>query len=383
MAPRTRSQGLRPTFAQESDVDLLLAAASKSDEVVMRLVRQLGHCITFNPRGSLEAWKRQLLRVLAPGATDLPAPPRSPVHAPLVHMVVSEPDTCAYGLLTDPEVVQETPEEIEGGPRTPTQQLPMQCAGCLALQAEVAALRQASQLASNRLQILEQQLRSRAEAVPGRSRTPQQCNEISQLVSQTLSDLPQTQDGAEDTSPAALSPPLQSAGLAKNLKVVVHNLPCKGVATPALLLSTFTQFCRAQLHMSGLLTVRVVKVFKSSAGFAAGLLALRSEQEVDALFVAKRQHLDASCAVSIEHNRTRQERCQRGEARRHRRPAPARQPQIWCARTSPTLDTRTAAGEQASITTQLRADAPVFVPATTSQSLSDHDEHVAQTLHRE
>ena len=381
MAPRTRSQGLRATLAQDSDVDLLLAASSKSDEVMVRLVGQLRHCITFNPRGSLEAWKKQLLRVLVPGAADLPAPPRPPVHVPVVSD--PEPDTCANGLSSNPEVVRETPEEIEGGPRTPTQQLPTQCAGCLALQAEVAALRQASQLASNRLQMLEQQLRSRAEAVLDWSRSPQQCNEISQRASQAISDLPQAQDGAEDTSPAVLSPPTQSALPAKNLKVVVHNLPCKGVATPALLLSTFTQFCRAQLHMSGLLTVRVVKVFKSSAGLAAGLLSLRSEQEVDALFVAKRQHMDASCAVSIEHNRTRQERCQRGEARRHLRPAPARQPQLWSARTSVTIDTRAAAGEQATITSQLRADAPVFVPATVSQTPSDHVEHVAQSLHQE
>jgi hypothetical protein len=145
----------------------------------------------------------------------------------------------------------------------------------------------------------------------------------------------------------------------------------KGNASPASLLSSFSSFCRDQLHVRGTLTMRAVRVFKTAPGTAAGVVALRTGRELETLFRAKRQHLRADCGVSIEPNRTRAERLACTIARRARRATPS------LRRSGAAEDSIDVAGQQISCSPRfrasrstLRADAPEFVPA--SASVSQH-----------
>jgi hypothetical protein len=384
MAPRTRSQGLATTQAQDLEVDLLRSATSKSDEVVVRLVRKYSQCITFNPNGSLAAWRKQLLCVLEPTAvsfaTPEPVPPlcsvplssvvpeHVPEHVLMQNMPVGGLPRCAEG-------VQSTPEDTDGGSRTPTQQCSIQCAECSLLRLEVERLRRTEQQASDRVKALEAEIQHLHAAQRSAETVDQHREQAAAPVAE-----PPALDDAAVLSPTPLGPPLQPVPAAQNLKVVVHNLTCNGAATPALLTANFTQFCRDRLMMAVVPNVRVVKVFQSRPGSAAGLLALRSQREVEALFLAKRQHLDASCSVSIEHNRTCAERRQRGEARRQAR-RPTRGGRHGTGAT--TTGDRIAAHGQTRIPSNLRAEAPTFVPTASAHPLPDCLANPAASLHQE
>ena len=137
----------------------------------------------------------------------------------------------------------------------------------------------------------------------------------------------------------------------------------RGNASSASLLSSFSMFCRDQLHLRAALTMRAVRVFKTAPGTAAGVVALHTGRELDMLFRAKRQHLRADCGVSIEPNRTRAERLACAIARRARRVTPS------LRRSGAAEDSSDVAGQQLNCSPRsrasrstLRADAPEFVP---------------------
>ena len=166
-------------------------------------------------------------------------------------------------------------------------------------------------------------------------------------------------------------PPIPPLQIAHSLQIVVHGLRVRGNASSASLLSSFSMFCRDQLHLRAALTMRAVRVFKTAPGTAAGVVALHTGRELDMLFRAKRQHLRADCGVSIEPNRTRAERLACTIARRARRVTPSLQ------RSGAAEDSSDVAGQQLNCSPRsrasrstLRADAPEFVPA--SASVSQH-----------
>lgn len=327
------------------------------------MVRQYRHCITFNPRGSLDAWRNQLLRVLVPRDVAQVQPAPTPVPPP------SSP--CSSPTTSQP-VLAEGPL-LEGTLQTSSEQCKVQCADCSCLRVEIARLQLAEQLGLERIRVLEaenQQLRSTARLVEGLSKHPEEAAEIGSEPMATALDGGDRALTPEPIAPAPL--PTPAAPVAQDLKVVVHSLPCSGAATPAVLLSTFTRFCRDQLRMVVVPVMRAVKVFCSRPGTVAGLLELRSQQDVEALFWAKRQHLGASSPVSINRNRPLAERRRRSAARR-----------AGTRLVAAGVETRIDACGQTRRTSNLRADAPVFVAATHAQALPDSIEQPGNHLHQE
>lgn len=354
MAPRTRSQGLSSTLAQDLDVDLLRAASCKSDLVVRRLVRKYRDCITFNPNGSLDAWRKQLLRQLVPSSQPIAAQ-APPVVPPLP--LACTPTLDAVRLCSQGSPVQEDPV-------TPTEHCADQCAGCAVFQAEIDRLQQVQRHSLDRIMVLEaenQHLRS----FVGQAETPRQHDQaLAERSSQTSAENDSSALTPELPTPASPSAP---ASEQQSLKVVVRSLPCNGPITPALLLSTFIRFCSNQLCMPVVPALRVVKVFTGGrCGTGSGLFALQTQQDATRLFQAKRQRLDAASAVTIEYNRTRAERQRKGAARRART--------ATCSGpTASTMGNRADACGQPRIISSLRHDAPAFVPATSDTLLSQPD----------
>jgi hypothetical protein len=352
MAPRTRSQGLSSTLAQDLEVDLLRAASSKSDLVVRRLVRKYRDCITFNPNGSLDAWHKQLLRQLVPSSQPIAAQ-APPVVPPL-------PLTCTSPVIAAHMCSQGSP--AQENPVTPTEQSTHQCAGCADFQAEIDRLQQDQRQMSDLVKMLEAENQHLRSCV-GQAETSRQHDQaLAELSSQTSAETDSSALTPELPTPA--SPPAPTSEL-QSLKVVVRSLPCNGPITPALLLSTFIRFCSNQLCMPVVPALRVVKVFKGGrCGTGSGLFVLQTQQDAARLFSAKRQRLDAASTVTIEYNRTRAERQRKGAARRART--------ATCSRpTAPTTGNRADACGQPRITSSLRHDAPAFVPATSETLLQE------------
>ena len=65
--------------AQDLDRDLLLAAVSKSDRVVVEVMKKYGQFENFRPRATLDAVRKQLLRHMLPPVLGDAAPPPSPL----------------------------------------------------------------------------------------------------------------------------------------------------------------------------------------------------------------------------------------------------------------------------------------------------------------
>ena len=306
---RTRSQGIAAPVDQDLDRDLLLAATSQSDRVVRRLKRKYACCITFRPKAGLDAWRNQILAVMLSSngidASASPAPPSSPPPSPPASSVRSE--SVSDQGLDDP--VQCLPMTGEGSPRPLT--CDRQCAGCSALQSEIATLQQKEQDAAARIRMLEaelQHLRSQAtDDVPAAETDSVASTEVgdSALVAES------------PVSPTSQTPPPPAR--ARDWQVVVRGLPCSDNVTTAVLHSTFSQFCCDRLRLRGPMGMHVMRRLTSRAGTAAGVVALQSQEDYEAVFRATREHLTEASSVSIARNQIRAQRRALGEARRMRR----------------------------------------------------------------
>ena len=254
---------------------------------------------------------------------------------------------------------------VQEDPVTPTEHATNQCAGCAVFQEEIDRLQQVERQSLDRIMVLEaenQHLRSVLGQAEETSR--QHLEAAAERSSQTSAENGSSALTPESPSPAS---PCVPTAEQQSLKVVVRSLPCNGLITPALLLSTFSKFCSNQLCMPVVSALRVKQVFTGGRrGTVSGLFALQTQQDVTRLFQAKRQHLGAASAVTIEYNRTRAERQRKGAARRART--------ATCSRpTPPTTGNRTDACGQPRIISSLRHDAPAFVPATSDTLLSQPD----------
>ncbi len=431
---RTRSQGLTAPVAQDLDRDLLLAAVSKADPVVKRLMAKYRCCISFRPGAKLDAVRNQLLAVMLPSAVvDAVSSPPHPSPVPdLSDRTSSLPNECCSGegggplgplTLFDtqcagcpsrqteearPQQPSATIDAVSSPtPPSPLPDLPVsarplfvpdechsrqgegplgsltlpdvQCVGCHSLRHENERLQQGEQQASQRIAMLEaenQHLRSMSQHREGPGQPS--CRErAAEADSATATELGAEAPVAEPpVSPESRAPPPPER-VAQSLQVVVRGLRGSGNATTAVLQSTFARFCCDQLHLRGALTMRAVKVFKTPPGTMAGVLALQSWQELEALFQAKRQHLDEDCAVSIQAHKTRAERRACATARRARRAT------LPLQRSAAAGDRTETAGQPHSTNlainpssnlnsyprrSTLRADAPEFVPASAAMS---------------
>ena len=417
MPPRTRSQGFTASVAQDLARDRLLAATSKSDPVVVDLIETIGQGVSFRRTSSLDAWRNQLLKLMPPSAVvdavprppppspvpdmsvrssavhlstvvdSVPSPPcPSPVHALSARTSAAPPSVVVDAVPSAPPSAP-LPELSVGasfvrvqcctgegeGSLDPLTLRDAQCAGCSNLRIENERWQQAEQQASERIAMLE------AENQHLRSLSQQR-----DMLLQTSSTGPAAEAdtaAAEEIGVAARIgespvsfvsvPPIPPLQIAHSLQIVVHGLRVRGNASSASLLSSFSMFCRDQLHLRAALTMRAVRVFKTAPGTAAGVVALHTGRELDMLFRAKRQHLRADCGVSIEPNRTRAERLACTIARRARRVTPS------LRRSGAAEDSSDVAGQQLNCSPRsrasrstLRADAPEFVPA--SASVSQH-----------
>ena len=415
MGVRTRSQGLTASVAQDLERDLLMAAVSLDDKVVVDLKERFRDFIGFRRTEPLEAVRNKLLRQMdapsgrrtgsrrptpspmpdlsvstpsAPPSTVVDALPSPPPPSPVpalsvetapVHVACPQPEIDAESSPAPPSPVFElsvgTPFvhascptlEVEG-PLGPLTLCDTQCAGCLDLRAENATLQQAEQQASERIAMLEaenQHLRSL-------SQERDMPEPAARADAAAATEIAAEASVPESSVSTVLPPPLPPVRVAQNLQVVVRGLHSRGTATRALLESSFSAFCRDQLHLRGTLTMHVVRVFDNpQPGTIAGVVALQSVRALEALFTAKRQHLRADAGVSIEPNRTRAQRLACTLARRARRATPSAQ------RSGAAEGRIDVAGQQRSCSphlhasrSTLRADAPEFVPA--SAALSQH-----------
>jgi len=216
------------------------------------------------------------------------------------------------------------------------------------LQSEIASLQQKEQDALARIGMLEAELQHvRNQNVPAAEADTVASTEV------------------EDSALAAESPIASAAetppppARAQDWQVVVRGLPCSDTVTIAVLHSTFSQFCCDRLRLRGPLGMHVMRRLTSRAGTAAGVVALHSQEDYEAVFRATREHLTKASSVSIARNRIRAQRRALGEARRMRR---ALVPQQRAG----------AAGGGAGpavhqpMHSSLRHDAPEFVPASAS-----------------
>ena len=341
---------------QDLDRDLLLAATSASDPVVQRLKKRYRCCITFRPRAGLDAWRNQILTVMLPSsgiaasssiASPSPPPPSPPpdlsVRSPCVPEFVADPDTAVS--MTG-----------EGRPRPLT--CDPQCAGCLTLQSEIARLQQAEQDALARVGMLEAELQHlRSQPLDG--------GPTAEPASVAPTDVEDSALDAEIPVASAIASPPAPAR-AQNWHVVVRGLPCSDIVTTAVLHSTFSQFCCDRLRLRDAPRMRVVRRLTSRPGTAAGVVALHSQEDYEALFGAARGCLTADCPTSIEPSGSRTQRRARAEARRARR-AVAPQQRAGAA------GGRAGSAGHPPMHSSLRHDAPEFVPASAtlpSQSVS-------------
>jgi hypothetical protein len=347
---RTRSQGLSTTVVQDLDRDLLLAATSKTDLVVQRLVKRYRCCITFRPSAGLNAWRNQILQVMLPSdcivaSASAFAPPSPPPPAPLALSVSATlvPDE----FIDDP--CDGVSVEREGLPRPLT--CDSQCAGCLTLQSENARLQQAEQDALARVEMLEAELQYvRSQPLDGG------LAEDADTVASTVVD-----DSALIAEPLIASaigtPPPPSR--AQSWQVVVRDLPCTdNIVTTAVLHSAFSQFCCGRLGLQGDMSMHVMRVLTSRPGTAAGVVALRSQEDYEALFGAARRRLTAACTVSIAPSRPRAQRRALGEARQLRRLRRAGVPRQRAG----AAGGRAGSAIHPPMHSSLRHDAPEFVP---------------------
>jgi hypothetical protein len=259
------------------------------------------------------------------------------------------------------------------GTLVPLTRCDSQCAGCVDLRAENARLQQAEQQASERIAMLEaenQHLQSLSQhrELPAQASSREHAAEADAAAA---TEIGVEAPVAESSVSTVLPPPLPPVRVAQTLQVVVYGLQIRGKASSALLQSSFSAFCRDQLHLRGALTMRAVKVFKMPSGTIAGVVALQSVRALEALFTAKRQHLRADAGVSIEPNRTRAERLASTLARRARRATPSTQrPGAAEGRIDVAGEQRSCRPHRNASRSTLRADAPEFVPA--SAALSQH-----------
>ena len=416
MVMRLRSQGLAAPVAQDLERDLLLAAVRLTDDIVVDLVARYKKLdlITFRRNESLTPVRNKLLRqmgAIAEGSTR--STRRPPTPSPLPDMSVSTPlpappadaDAVPSPVATPPVtdlfvgtslVHDSCPPHALDPPVCGLTPCDTQCAGCESLQSENARLQQAEQQASERIAMLEaenQHLRSLSQ----RSETSEQSPSGQPSAGAESAAASELNAEAAVAGPPVSSvprPPLPPARVAKTLQVVVHGLRCEGSASRRLLVSVFSTFCRDQLRVQAPLSMSAVKVFNTQHGTVAGVVALQTLDGLEALFRAKRQHLRADSAVSIEPNRTRAERLACAIARRARRASPSQQ------RTGAAGVRIDAAGPSSRMTSEphppshrvltrstLRADAPEFVPAAArlqrSTSLPSTVAPHAHSLHQE
>jgi hypothetical protein len=347
---RTRSQGLSTTVDQDLDRDLLLRATSKSDLVVQRLVERYRCCITFRPNAGLNAWRNQILQVMLPSnsiaaSASASAPPSPPPPAPLALSVSATlvPDE----FVDDPGTGVSM--EGEGLPRPLTCDL--QCAGCLTLQSENARLQQAEQVALARIEMLEAELQHvRSQTLDGGLAADAGTVASTEVEDSALFAEPHFARATENPLPPAR---------AQSWQVVVRDLPCTdSIVTTAALHSAFSQFCCGRLGLRGDMSMHVMRVLTSRPGTAAGVVALRSQDDYEAMFGAARGCLTAACPVSIAPNQIRAQRRALGEARQLRRLRRAVVPQQQAG----AAGGRAGSAIHLPMHSSLRHDAPEFVP---------------------
>ena len=348
-AMRTRSQGLTASVDEDLDRDLLLAATSEADPVVQRLKKRFRYCITFRPKAGLNAWRNQMLSVMQSSGciaeASGSAPPLPPCPAP---PALPNPTFVLEDLDIDP--LTPVSMEGEGLPRPLTCE---SCAGCLALQSENARLQQAEQDALARIELLEAELSHlRSEPLDGGLATEADTVASTEVEDSALA-------AASPIASAIETPP--PTARAQNWQVVVRGLPCSDIVTTAVLHSTFSQFCCDRLRLRGPLSMRVLKLLTCRAGTAAGVVALHSQEDFEALGRATREHLNGACSVSIAPNHIRAQRRALGEARRLRRVVVPQQ-RAGAAGEGP------GSASRQPMHSSLRHDAPDFVPQSLSMS---------------
>ena len=332
---------------EDLDRDLLLAATSLSDPVVQRLKKKYRCCITFRPKAGLNACRNQILAVMLPSngiaASSSPAAPTPPTACSPA--VSDRSEFVSDQGLSDP--VQCLPMTGEGSPRPLT--CDEQCAGCLVLQAENARLQQAEQDALARVSMLQAELQF-VRSQP-----------LDEVLEAEVSTVASTE--VEDSALAAETPIASASetppppARARDWQVVVRGLPCSDTVTTAVLHSTFSQFCCDRLRMRADLRISVLRRLTARSGFAAGVVALHSQEDYEALFRATREHLTEADSVSVTRNQIRVHRRALGEARRMRR---ALVPQQRAG----AAEGGAGSADHLPMHSSLRHDAPEFVPAS-------------------
>ena len=163
---------------------------------------------------------------------------------------------------------------------------------------------------------------------------------------------------------------------AQDWQVVVRGLPCSDIVTTAALHSTFSQFCCDRLRLRAPPSMRVVRLLTCRPGTAAGVVALHSQEDYEALGRATREHLTEACSVSIAPNQLRAQRRALGVARRLRRAV------------VPQQRAGAAGGGAGSATrppmhSSLRHDAPDFVPESAALSSQPVSSPCPVAVHQE
>ena len=377
---RTRSQGLASSVGQDLDRDLLLVATCESDPVVKRLVERYRCCITFRPKAGLNAWRNQILAVMLPSsgiaasalasapasasAPPCPPPPSQPGH--LRPSPTASVDRSPERHVVSTPVAASTEEE--GLPRPLT--CGTQCAGCLTLQSENARLQQAEKDASACVAMLEAELQHL------------RCVPDSPVVADTVAST-EVEDSAlvaeSPTASANDTPPPPAR--ARDWQVVVRGLPCGDIVTTAVLHSTFSQFCCDRLRLRADMRMSVLRRLTSRRGTAAGVVALHSQEDFEALFRATREHLTEDCPVSIAVDRIRAQRRALGEARQLRRT-------VVSQRRAGVAGGGAGSANHQPMHSSLRHDAPEFIPESLTASsqpvtLPCHVASLPDAMHQE
>ena len=301
-----------------TDLEALVAATSKQCAVVRGLRKKLPS-ISFRPNAPLDVWKEQIL-------STLPAELR-PVSPPQL-AEIDVPTDCVDVDVSDASILsQNRVFEEPAGTQCDEQHY---CEALEEARLTISTLR--TEIFGLKLQLRQREI------------TQQQI-------------LQPEQSFEEDFDTPLPSPPIS---LHDNLSFVITGLPQCSLTRQNVGVAVVQVF-RETLHLQSVPSFKVVKVFVHARApqreTVGALIRVRSDAEVAAVFAAKRQFLTASSPISIDRNRSKQQRRARINTR-----AGGRGGSSAGSREAPPLE------DIGTSNSSLNPNAVIFVPASMSQA---------------
>jgi len=312
-----------------SDLRALVAATSKRCAIVQDLKKKLPS-ISFRPNASLNIWREQIFSILPAELRPVSLPARyTPAFtvASLQLADTNEPAASVDAAVPDASILSQN-RDFEEPAGTESE---------LEHEGALQEARETISMLRSKIFQLEEQLRQR-------EMTQQQISQPEEIFEQ-------------DFENPSSCPPLCSYD---NLSILITGLPQCSLTRHKVGAAVVQEF-RETLHLQPIPSFKVVKVFRHARptnGQSVGaLIRVRSDAEVAAIFAAKRHYLTASSPISIDRNRSKQQRTARSNTRaEHRSECSA-----GSREAAPTQDTGTSASS-------LNPHAAIFVPASMSQA---------------